>query len=1415
MSSRKKSSSSKKPSAKKAVVVIDEPVAGFVVDSDEDLDYPEPTLVMDTSDRPEKSALASKSSKKKTSKKSSKKVKIGEPRVREYVKGSSSQEMGDSDFYNSPEERRAREKRFRKRERQARREARALEESDKVAISEPTPTPIPFFESSAEPTRADSQQIIRDNEALLNLVKAKMSRTVPSTTIDPNRPGAYDSRRRDGRLGGLLARDVANIKFEYPDFIDPSMAKSIDRLLASAGSGGTEVELSFGVFELGSSAEPKFYPGLASVNQFNDLVRNLQGLVASGTVKSSVETDVVEIEENSVTATDRVAIRKITKLIDGGCSTDPDSVPNSEKQITWEEKSRSQGTSISNQMWGYRISTSKEVKLARAPKSFNPTIRRNRTRTSFVTSRNSPYPGFVVDCTQVRTTVAGSQNTMSASRFEVEIEVKDAKKASVAGLGALVGDLLRFMQTPSLPIPEFVPTPFEYGPDGDFGDEAAIQYEKEETEFLKIHAERAAKHSLATLKIPKENLMTLKEREFATLMHNNLFSRSFASAKPFILAKDYTNKPINLRLEDLLVPGVSDRYALTVKLNGVRSMLLMADTGIYAYRPPFEVSKRSSVGSNEFSGTLLDCEEYYMPSTDGRDGTITYYAFDILFFKGEDIRTQSLAERLAKLKIAVGAFSLGRATSDLKYAITPKTFFVDPKKNVYERVADAVQEYNILYDKGFSLDGLIFQHHGDYVNPYTKKWKPKEEMAIDVLLRRLEDGYVDEFEMLVGGFSPVRGAGRVEDVVFTGTPRNPAPSTIIVPGGMIDGLCADGLVVEVKFDSEAGALREGNPPGAWKIFRHRPDRDRPNRLDVAKEVWRDIVSPVSINDVKGKTLKLMRIFHNRFKASLISREFTSGQTVLDLGFGRGGDFAKYEAAGVSKIWAVEPNASNLEEAKRRIKERNAEVEVWNARNKSRKPITLPRVTFIRDEGVLVGAENTDVIMEQIGEKSVDGAVAMFSLTFLYENEEKIDGFVETVDRAIPRGGKFVGMVMDGDRVKSLLNVSGAPPAKISKKKADALRELENSSRGAENLSTDSFGLKTYDVPPFKIQQLSGFGDHNDPEDLPIYTGDALEVLIREQDSMVFVPGSEEEAREGQKEWLVFFEDLKARFAKKGIYLARNDKGFRTGFLDKGATFELLPRDAQTFSKLNRYFVFERPARTTRKMENLDPEPGKIAPFYLKGYEGDDLYIFGVDRGIDSFLHAVFWALSADYRAETSAEDKETFVRRARNRMARSLEFDKFLGLGRGAVADRFTRLAYPKTGFIPLASAQRLGMNLFVETLRNPSAFLGKDMILDLASEVFDANIFVLSGTGEVVKGTNADRYVAKRPTAVLVTRDAGGTFSPLARSLSGGAVESIGADARATRNVIVVEAVLRQISDRPFGETDDQEPLIADSDSD
>ena len=96
-------------------------------------------------------------------------------------------------------------------------------------------------------------------------------------------------------------------------------------------------------------------------------------------------------------------------------------------------------------------------------------------------------------------------------------------------------------------------------------------------------------------------------------------------------------------------------------------------------------------------------------------------------------------------------------------------------------------------------------------------------------------------------------------------------------------------------------------------MRIRTDRDKPNKQQVALETWRSIHSPIPSESITGNNLSAMRTYHNQTKLRLLKRVFSSGKysTLLDIGSGRGGDLSKWLKVGFYRVFAVEPDHSNL------------------------------------------------------------------------------------------------------------------------------------------------------------------------------------------------------------------------------------------------------------------------------------------------------------------------------------------------------------------------------------------------------------------------------------------------------------------------------------------------------------------------
>jgi mRNA (guanine-N7-)-methyltransferase len=144
----------------------------------------------------------------------------------------------------------------------------------------------------------------------------------------------------------------------------------------------------------------------------------------------------------------------------------------------------------------------------------------------------------------------------------------------------------------------------------------------------------------------------------------------------------------------------------------------------------------------------------------------------------------------------------------------------------------------------------------------------------------------------------------------------------------------------------------------------------------------------------------MRVYHNNIKSNMIDY-YCKDRTVLDLGFGRGGDLGKYQRANVKELWGIEPNEDNLAECRSRLQQK-----VFSS---------ISRRTHL----IQARAQDTQMIVKNLGRK-VDNVSSFFSLSFFFFTEEDLNQLVDTIDQALTNGGYFIGTTIMGKYLKELL-----------------------------------------------------------------------------------------------------------------------------------------------------------------------------------------------------------------------------------------------------------------------------------------------------------------------------------------------------------------------------------------------------------
>ena len=177
------------------------------------------------------------------------------------------------------------------------------------------------------------------------------------------------------------------------------------------------------------------------------------------------------------------------------------------------------------------------------------------------------------------------------------------------------------------------------------------------------------------------------------------------------------------------------------------------------------------------------------------------------------------------------------------------------------------------------------------------------------------------------------------------------------------------------------------------LHRPRPDKDRPNFVNVAIDVFEDMVRPFESYKLLElfKPMFKFRKYHNQIKREIINY-FCRNKTILDLGIGRGGDIDKYKKVATNKVFGVEPNATNYGELIERFPEY----------------IDTGKDTFV--ELIKTTAQNTAQIVEKVGVEGVDVVASFFSLSFFFfpGKPDDLQKLVQTIYQKLKEGRHFIG-----------------------------------------------------------------------------------------------------------------------------------------------------------------------------------------------------------------------------------------------------------------------------------------------------------------------------------------------------------------------------------------------------------------------
>lgn len=467
--------------------------------------------------------------------------------------------------------------------------------------------------------------------------------------------------------------------------------------------------------------------------------------------------------------------------------------------------------------------------------------------------------------------------------------------------------------------------------------------------------------------------------------------------------------PLTLTKDKFESGALSCGYTVTDKADGMRYHLYISND-----RSCFFVDRNREMSYHGVSSKIKNC------IFDGELVNNTFYIFDALYINGKDVRDLVLEERLMKAGDIVGNSSSRMAsvkkTPSFKVKLKMKTFYFKDASSVYKiQCGIKVLHRNAQMSLGeiceniwnnrsntftYELDGLIFTPMlKSYYNNEIYKWKPYD--TIDFLIKKGSN----QFNLHIAGFSH----GRYTNLPFSGVDNNGTfvlkrgrneeriPNKIFTDTtlsqrlryGIIDPSSKD---FKTYVDNSVVEFKYNRNKQTFIPLKARDDKTHANGIQAVNDAWVSMKTPLSLKDIRKTYYKsCLRPFHNMIKDFLI-KKYMSNKSVLDIGFGAGGDIHKYSKHSVKSVTGIDivPTKYTLP---RFIKTLVLQGDTYNVKNE----LTKARLPLVYD---VVNCQ--------------------FAAHYFFRNEQTLMNFVNNVKNSLKADGFFVMTVLDGKKVLKLM-----------------------------------------------------------------------------------------------------------------------------------------------------------------------------------------------------------------------------------------------------------------------------------------------------------------------------------------------------------------------------------------------------------
>ncbi len=159
----------------------------------------------------------------------------------------------------------------------------------------------------------------------------------------------------------------------------------------------------------------------------------------------------------------------------------------------------------------------------------------------------------------------------------------------------------------------------------------------------------------------------------------------------------------------------------------------------------------------------------------------------------------------------------------------------------------------------------------------------------------------------------------------------------------------------------------------------------------------------------NSSLDTLRDVNNLYKRKLITEEL-SNKTILDLGYGCGGDMWKYLHAKIKLCFAIDRNPEFIEESKRRL------LSVADIEQRKLFRIYPTPLDFCDSKACVDVVDSLNY--------TFDAVAAFFSIHTIFKSQQTLDAFCSIVGSAAPK--IFVCTFMCGEAVLAWMKEAGSP-----------------------------------------------------------------------------------------------------------------------------------------------------------------------------------------------------------------------------------------------------------------------------------------------------------------------------------------------------------------------------------------------------